>query len=105
LASPCPRRALHLLAGLLVIPLAHLLVLRRILPDGTRWWVAGPVLGLAVWAVAVGGIGNLGTGAVFPAAGPRGLLVLAAHLAMGGAIAAVADRRRSRHPPGGRPNA
>jgi hypothetical protein len=93
-------RALHVLAGGLVIPLAHLLVLRRLLPRATPWWMAGPGLGLAVWAVAILGIGSLGAGAVFPVLGAHGVVVLVAHVAMGVTVAAVAQWRAMRRRPG-----
>jgi hypothetical protein len=85
--------ALHVLAGGLVMPLAYVLVLRRLLPGATPWWMAGPGLGLVVWAVAILGIGRLGAGAVFPAMGTHGVVVLLAHLAMGLAVAAVVQWR------------
>lgn len=88
-------RALHALAGVLFIPLAHLLVLRRLLPRRTPWWMAGLLLGLAVWAVAIHGIGRLGAGAVFPAMGVQGLVVVLAHVATGLAVAFVAHRQVS----------
>lgn len=93
-------RAWHVLTGGLVIPLAYLLVLRRLLPSAPPWWMAGPGLGLAVWAFAILGIGRLGAGAVVPAFGAHGLVVLVAHIAMGAFVAAVAQWRAMRRRPG-----
>lgn len=91
--------ALHVLAGVLVIPLAHLLVVCRVLPPRMPWWMAGPVLGFAVWVIAVHGLGRLGAGAAFPAMGAQGLVVLLGHVAMGLAVASVAQWRGVRRRP------
>jgi hypothetical protein len=91
--DPLAGQALHILAGLIVIPLAHMLLLRPALPRRTPWWAAGLLTGSAVWVLAVRGLGSLGAGAMFPLMGPIAAAVLIGHLSMGLAIAGVTEWR------------
>ena len=91
--DPLAGEALHILAGLIAIPLAHILLMRPALPSRTPWWVVGLLTGLAVWIIAIWGLGNLGAGAVFPFSGPVARMVLAGHVLMGLAVAGVVEWR------------